>query len=64
MGTTKSISESSLDSEERAHISKVGLLALWDLFPCGKMVLKPPAPLLHSPGGRCAAGDLGFDRGV
>lgn len=52
MGTTKSISESSLDSEERAHISKVGLLALWDLFPCGKMVLKPPAPLLHSPGGR------------
>lgn len=33
-------------------MSKVGLLALWDLFPCDKMFLKPPAQLVHSPGGR------------
>lgn len=52
MGPTKPISESSLDSEKRAYMSKVGLLAPQDLLPCGKMVLKPPAQLLHSPGGR------------
>lgn len=33
-------------------MSKVGLLAPQGLLPCGKMVLKPPAQVLHSPGGR------------